>query len=94
MADNGAGVVLVVECIDEELIVVHTSVDRLGDLCEDFLCRLHEEPVDLFVVADLLEQYVQGLDAFELLAYLEQIAQVKEALEIAECDRYTTSVCP
>lgn len=92
MAQNGAGVVLVVESIHEELIVAHTSLDRLGNLGEDLLCRLHEDPVNVFFLADLLEQYVQGLDPFVLLVYLKRIAQVKEALKIPERDRYTMSV--
>lgn len=92
MAQNGAGVVLVVEGVHEELIVAHTSLDRLGNLCEDLLCRLDEDPVNMFFLADLLEQYVQGLDPFVFLVYLKRIAQIEEVLEVPECDRYTMSV--
>lgn len=89
MSEDGVGVELLVEGIDQECLVLFAVLDGCGGLFEDVFRGVHEDLVQVFLVADLVEKGVERLDPDQFLLHADGIPEGEESLKVAKCHRWT-----
>lgn len=91
MSDDGIRAVLLVEGIDQKCLVLFAVLNSRGDLFENLYGGVHENLVQVFLLANLVQKGVEGLDPNQLLLHAQSVTKGKKSFEIAKCHRYTRS---
>lgn len=87
MSEDGIGVELLVEGIDKKRLVLLAVLDSRGDLLEDVFRGVHEDLVQVFLMADLVKECVERLDPDQFLLHAYGISERKKSFKVAECHR-------
>lgn len=87
MSEDGIRVELLVEGVDQESLILFAVLDSRGYLLEDIFGGVHENLVQVFLMADLVKKGVERLDPNQFLLHAQRIAKGEKSFKIAECHR-------
>lgn len=87
VSDDGIRVVLLVESIDEERLVLFAVLNRRRSLFENLCGGVHENLIQMFLLAHLVQKGVERFDPVQFLLHAQSVPKRKECFEIAECHR-------
>lgn len=89
MSENSIRTVFDVESVDEERIIPDAILNGLGYLSKDLFCCVHEDLVEIFLMANLFQETRQRLYPHEFVLDKDQITKSKKILKVAKRDRCT-----
>lgn len=90
MSENGIRTVFDVESVDEKRIIPDAILNGLDYLRKDLFCCVHEDLVEIFLMANLFQETRQRLYPHEFVLDKNQITKRKKILKVAKRDRCTS----
>ena len=89
MSKNGIRTVFDVESVDKKRIIPDAILNGLDYLRKDLFCCVHEDLVEIFLMANLFQETRQRLYPHEFVLNQDQITKSKKILKVAKRDRCT-----